>query len=201
MRPGRRRKLVTDLEQALLSIAKQAYREPREAADRLLSLGVPRAALWPAFGVIVLLSVVAGGISDIFAPPPPELAIPYPSMVILIAVVFLSFAAAVWKVGQAMGGKGSFEEAFLVSIFFQVVLLPVQIAQLVLSLIIPPLAVLIGIGILIFGVWVNANFIDALHGYASFGRSLAVLVLSSLVAAVGLLVAVSVLGLSIGGPV
>ena len=53
------------MEQALISIAAQAYREPREAGVRLLSLGVPLAAIWPAFGVIVLISVLIGGISDL----------------------------------------------------------------------------------------------------------------------------------------
>lgn len=187
------------MEQALISIAREAYRDPREAGVRLLSLGVPSAAIWPAFGVIVLLSVLVGGITDLAAPPVPGVEVSYFIMAVLLGSIFLSFAVGVWKIGQAFGGKGSFEESMTVGIFFQAILLPFQVLQLVLAIVVPGLAGVYGIALLVYGVWINVSFIDALHGFASFGKSLGVLILSSILAAVVLMVVITVVGGSFGG--
>lgn len=189
------------MEQALFTIARQAYREPREAAVSLLSLGVPSTAVWPAFGVIVLISVLIGGISDLFAPPAAGVQVSYFLMCVLLTVVFLSFAVAVWKIGRLFGGNGKFEESLVVGIFFQAVLLPFQILQLVLAIAVPGLAGIYAIGLLLYGIWMNVNFIDALHGFASFGKSFGVLLLGSFAAAIALLVSVAIFGGSIGGAV
>ncbi len=188
------------LEQALFSIGRQAYREPREAAVRLLSLGVPREVIWPSFALIVLVSVVMGGLGDMLLPVPPDAVMSYFAMTMLLAVVFLSYALAVWKIGSKMGGKGSFEESLLVGVFFQAALLPAQFIQLLLAVFLPTLAGLYAIALLLFGIWINVNFIDALHGYASFMKSLGVLVLASFAAAIALMVTVALLGVSIGAP-
>lgn len=188
------------MEQALISIARDAYRDPREAAVRLLSLGVPGAAVWPAFGVIILLSVLIGGISDLAAPPEQGPQVSYILMALLLAVIFMAFALGVWKVGRALGGKGSFEECLVVGIFFQGVLLPLQVLQLALVIVLPGLAGVFGIALLFYGVWVNVNFIDALHGFASFFKSLGVLILASFVAAIAMLVVIALVGGSLGGP-
>lgn len=187
------------MEQALISIARNAYRDPREAAVRLLSLGVPNEAVWPAFGVIILVSVLIGGLSDLAAPPAAGPQISYILMVVLLAVIFLAFALGIWKVGRAFGGKGSFEECLVVGIFFQGVLLPLQMLQLALVILMPGVAGVFGIALLFYGVWVNVNFIDALHGFASFGKSLGVLILASFVAAIAMLVVIALVGGSVGG--
>lgn len=187
------------MEQALISIAREAYRDPREAAVRLLSLGVPSPAIWPAFGVIVLVSVLIGGISDLAAPTAPGVAVSYFIMAVLLGSIFLSFAVGVWRIGRSFGGKGTFEESMLVAIFFQGILLPFQVIQLVLAILVPGLAGIYAIGLLFYGIWINVKFIDALHGFASFGKSLGVLILSSFLAAVVLILVVTIVGGSFGG--
>lgn len=194
---GRKRK--ADLEQALISIAREAYANPREAAVRLLSLGVPMNATWLGFVVVILVSVVVGGLGDMVAPPELGFSISYFMMTMLLAIIFLSFATGVWKAGQAFGGKGSFEESLLIGVFFQAVLLPFQILQLLLVIALPGLAGIYAIGLLIYGIWINAMFVDALHGFASFGRSLLVLFLGSLVAAVALMITIALFGRTLAG--
>lgn len=189
------------MEQALISIAREAYRDPREAAVRLLSLGLPGAAVWPAFGVIILVSVLVGGIGDTIAPPAAGQPVSYFLLCVLLGVIFLAFAVGVWKIGEAFGGKGSFEETMIVGIFFQAVLLPLQAVHLALAIVVPGVAGLFGILLLFYGVWVNVNFIDALHGFASFGKSLGVLILASFVAAIALLLVIVLVGGSLGGTI
>ena len=187
------------MEQALISIAREAYANPREAAVRLLSLGVPMNATWLGFVVVILVSVVVGGLGDMVAPPELGFSISYFMMTMLLAIIFLSFATGVWKAGQAFGGKGSFEESLLIGVFFQAVLLPFQILQLLLVIALPGLAGIYAIGLLIYGIWINAMFVDALHGFASFGRSLLVLFLGSLVAAVALMITIALFGRTLAG--
>lgn len=188
------------MEKALITIARQSYRDPREGAVSLLSLGVPRQAIWPAFGAIVLLSVLVSAMGDMIAPPPTEVSISYFAMVVVIGIVFLSFAGAVWRVGSAMNGKGSFRESLLLGVFFQAILLPAQLLQLLLVIALPGIAGIYAIALLLYGIWINVNFVDALHGYASFGKSLGVLILSSFAAAVALMLTIVVLGQYIGTP-
>lgn len=167
---------------------------------RLLSLGMPRVALWPAFALIVVVSVLLGGVGDMLAPAPEGVLISYFGMTALLGLVFLAYALAVWKIGSAMGGKGSLQESILIGVFFQAVLIPAQILQLVLALLLPGLAGIYAVALLVYGIWMNTNFIDGLHGYASFGKSLGVLVLASFAAAIALMLVVAIFGFSVGVP-
>lgn len=187
------------MEKALIDIARHAYREPREAAVRLLSLGVPTSVLWPGFTVIILISVVVSGVADLAAPASNGGNVSYFLMAVLLGWIFLSFTFGVWKIGALFGGKGSFEEALTIGIFFQAILLPFQILQLLLAILLPGLAGLYAIALLFYGIWINVSFIDALHGFASFGKALGVLILSSVIAALALVLAVALLGQSVGG--
>ncbi|MBT8417103.1 MAG: hypothetical protein KJO42_06640 [Silicimonas sp.] len=189
------------MEQALLSIAREAYRTPREAAVQLLSLGIPRQAILPGFGAIVLISVVVSGAADVLVPQAEDVPISYITMAVLLGVILLSFTLGVWKIGQGFGGSGSFEESLTIGIFFQTILLPFQILQIILAVAMPSLAGIYAIGLLFYGVWMNVQFIDALHGLASFGKSLGVLLLSSFVAAVALLIVAAFFGQSPVGAV
>ena len=67
---------------------------------------------------------------------------------LLLGSIFLAFAVGVWKIGQAFGGKGNFEESMIVSIFFQAILLPFQVVQLTLAVLVPGLGGLFGIALL-----------------------------------------------------
>ena len=87
----------------------------------------------------------------------------------------------------------------LIGIFFQGILLPFQVVQLALAILLPGLAGIYGLALLFYGIWVNVNFIDALHGFASFGKSLGVLLLSSFLAAVVLILVITLVGGSFGG--
>lgn len=167
---------------------------------QVLSLGIPSAAIMPAFGAIILISVVVSGLADMVMPTPGAPPVPHVLMAVLLGVIFLSFAFGIWKVGSFFGGKGTFQEAMIVSIFFQAVLLPFQVLQILIAFAVPGLAGLYGIGLLIYGVWINVNFIDALHGIASFGKSLGILFLASVFAAIMLVIAASMLGQSVVVP-
>lgn len=190
-----------NMAQSLIPIARQTFAQPREAAGNLLSLGIPRTALWPAFWIVVIattLLVTAGSVlseemelSDFSVLP----------TFLITAALSGGSILAIHRVGRAMGGTGAFEETLLLMVFLQGVILVVQIAELVLILLIPGMGGVFTLVLAVFAFWVNLNFIDALHGFGSLMRSFLVLLLSSLAVAVVLGVALGTAGLMPGMPV
>lgn len=179
---------------SFLPVALQALRDPREAASTLMSMGVANAALWPAFGAFVALSVIlsflTGGLdqsADSVALGPLMLA--GTSAVGGAASVFL-----VWKIGAAMDGKGRFEEALLLTVFLQGMILAGQFIELGLFFLFPALAGLFSIAVIVLTFWINLNFIAALHGFSSLWRAFGVLLLASLGVALILIFLMSLAG-------
>ncbi|MEO1026572.1 MAG: hypothetical protein AAFX07_13565 [Pseudomonadota bacterium] len=141
---------------SLVSQGVRAFREPREAAADVIALGVPRDVLVPGLMVIVILSVMLNALGEAVAPTPLA-SITHFQMSVFLLILFVSFAAAVFKVGQAMGGLGEWQDSLLLAIFFQAVFLPAQALQVLLIIIVPPIASLFGLAIFLFGLWVNVN--------------------------------------------
>lgn len=177
-----------------LPIAAQAVREPREAASTLMSMGVPYAALWPAFGALVCLSVILSFLSGGLEPTAGQASLGPLVLALTSAVAGAASVFLVWKVGAAMDGKGRFEEALLLTVFLQGLIFAGQLVEFVLYLVMPPLSGLFSIAIILLTFWINLNFIAALHGFSSLWRSFGVLVFASLGVALILIFLMSLLG-------
>jgi len=180
---------------SLVAQGKRAFFEPRQAAADMLALGIPREALAPALLLVVVVSVLLSAASDMITPPPVEIS--YFRMALLIMVIFTSFSFAIAKIGQMMGGVGSFADSVLLAVFFQAIFIPFQTAQVLLTILSPELAAMLALGIILFGFWINVNFIAALHGYETLGRALGVLILASVAVAFFLVLVSPFLGISL----
>ena len=166
---------------SLIFLGRQALREPREAASTLLSLGVPKEAHWPAFFLLVILSVILNQIVSLMSPADPLAIMLTPVvMVLLTALISAVSVWAVWKVGQSMGGRGTFEETLLLTIFLQSILFAGQLVELALMVTVPALAGLFSLVLVVFAFWLNINFIATLHGFQSLWRAFGVLMLATL---------------------
>jgi len=179
-------------------IARQALTQPREAATTLMSMGVPRAALWPAFGVLV---AVASILTYVTAPANPATGAtisPF-SLAIISGVAGAASVFAIWKVGEMMEGKGSLEETLLLTVFLQSLLLAGQVVELGIFLISPALASLFGFALLVWAFVLNLNFVAALHGFGSLWKALGCFLLATMAVAVVLLVVMAFLGISMVG--
>lgn len=183
---------------SLISQGVRAFREPREAAADVIALGVPREALVPALMVVVILSVLVNAAAELVAPTPLA-TISHFQLAVFLLLLFASFAAAICKVGQMMGGMGTWQDSLLLAIFFQAVFLPAQALQVLLIIIVPPVASLFGLAIFLFGLWVNVNFVAALHGFPGLGKALGVLILASFVVAFVMAFAAPLIGISLFG--
>ena len=182
---------------SLIMQGKRAFREPRATAADVLALGVPKEALAPALLLVVVVSVLLSAASDMITPPP--VAMSYFRMALLMMIIFTSFSLAIAQVGKMMGGVGTFSDSLLLAIFFQAIFIPVQALQVVLMLVSIEVAALLSFAIIIFGFWVNVNFIAALHGFETLGRALAVLLFASFAVAIFLVLVTPLLGISLTG--
>ena len=168
--------------EALLPLARQTLTQPRQAAETLLAMNVPKTALWPGFFLMVILSVLL-----MYVAQSSDLAIasggmtPSPFVMMLATcAISLAYVVSLWKIGQAMGGKGSFEDALLLTVFVQAILFAAQIVELLLTLVVPPIGVVFSLVLIFAAVWININFVAALHGFPSLMKAFGVLLLASL---------------------
>lgn len=157
----------------LAALARQSMTEPRPAAANLMALGIPREALWPAFVLVNIVSVVLAAL--MFGP---QEVPPFRTAAVSLVSSVLSIML-VLKLGQLMGGKGTFEDTLLLTTFLQAIFLVGQVIQVFISFIFLPLAGLYFFALLIFVIWLNINFIAALHGFTSLWRAFGTLMLAS----------------------
>jgi hypothetical protein len=95
------------------------------------------------------------------------------------------------RVGRAFGGTGSFPDALLIVVWLQCLTLVLQVVQLVVNLISPALAGIIGLGGFVLFLWLMTSFIAELHGFRSRGLVFVGMVVSAFAA--GLLIGVVVI--------
>ncbi len=180
-------------------IAVQALKEPREAATTMLSMGVPRQALWPAFLLLVVLSVILMSVSNATSGPTGAAIFSPFALVGMSAIAGAASVFAVFRVGQLMGGTGSFEEALLLTVFLQGIIFVGQVIEVFLFFTLTPISSLFSIVLLVLTFWLNLNFIATLHGFSSLGRAFVVLLLASLAVAVVLGIAMQMAGVELVG--
>jgi hypothetical protein len=187
----------------LLRLARDTVTNPREGATTVLSFAPARQALWLMFALVVVVSLMMGEVMALLMGMPTDGPLTGPMQqsplmlgLIQAALLFVSIHA-IHRIGRFFGGTGSLEEAALLIIWLQFILLCVQVLQIAALLILPPVAGLITILAIALFFWLLTNFIAALHGFQSLG----LVFVTTLLAAFGLLVlmsmVLSMLGLAV----
>ena len=181
-------------------------RSPRQAAGHLIALNLSRGILWQALLLVVILSVLAaqvsvlvsfgtlspmldtgeGMISPLFASP---LVLGLMQGVLLL----ISILATYW-IGRAMGGTGSFEAVQVTVCWLQFMMLCLQLVQILLSLLIPPLGAMIGMAGIVVFFWLFTQFVTVVHGFRNPG----LVFLAILISLTGFVLGVSILMASLG---
>lgn len=184
-------------------LVRLTFRDPEAAAGQLMGLGLPMQARWMALLLAVSVSALMSfGVSSLF-PAPDGSDAPLLSLVRQpIALAGMQLGAIVigaglmTSVGRMFGGTGGFPDALLLAVWIEVVLLIIQAVQILLTLVLPPFAGIMGILAIALFFWLTVRFAKALHGFESvlkvllamFGTLLiAGFVLSFLAQALGLL--------------
>lgn len=168
----------------LLAMVVRTIKSPREGAEEVLALGVPRDALWTMFTLVIVLSVILTQITSMIMgvandpSAPAFLTNPVASGFIQVVLLTL-MVAAVQMVGRIFGGNGQFPEALLLVTWLQFIMVCLQVVQTLSLLILPPLASIIGMLSLVLFLWLLTNFVAVLHGFRSLGQVFVMILVSA----------------------
>lgn len=186
----------------VLALAGRTVQNPREGASEVLSLGLPRDALWTAVALVVVLSILLSQFSALMmgasgAAPMAGIRIS-PVMGGLVQLgLLVGMAAAIHLVGRAMGGSGSFPEALLLMAWLQFIMICVQVVQLLAILVIPPLTGIIFILGLVLFLWLLTNFVAVLHGFRSLAQVFVMILVTAFAIAFFLSLVLTILGVTV----
>ncbi|MEM7719902.1 MAG: YIP1 family protein [Pseudomonadota bacterium] len=165
---------------SLLAQGVRAVREPRAAAADILALGVPRDVVLPALVLVAILNVMLDTALFAAIPDVQITSEPLRSLVFYLCVAS-GFALILSFVGKWFQGVGNFEDALLLIVVLQAMILPATAIQVMLALFSPSLAILFLYAVVLYMVWVQINFVAALHGFSTLGRAVAVTLIASFI--------------------
>jgi hypothetical protein len=190
----------------LLRMARDTVSNPREGAETVLALGLPKQALWLAFALVVVLSMLLGDLLYLLAGLPEDGALtgpivgsPITAGLLQGAFLFL-MAHAITHIGRMFGGMGRFEEALALVVWLQFIFICVQVLQLAAVLIVPPMAAIITLLAVGLFFWLLVNFIATLHGFTSLGMIFVMTILSGFTILFVLSLILTLLGVTFEGP-
>ncbi|WP_347139571.1 YIP1 family protein [Paracoccus sp. SSK6] len=180
-----------------------SFRDPQGTARLLIGQNWPLQARWMALLAAVSISALLASLAAaIFAAPAEDgvqvvMLSQQPMVFAVMQIGAIVLAAGLMSgVGRMFGGTGRFEDALLLTVWIEVLLLLVQAVQLVLSLVLPVVAGLLGVAATALFLWLTVHFTKALHGFQSLlkvtlgliGTAIAAgFVLSLLAAALGIM--------------
>lgn len=155
---------------SLLGLLRDTISDPAGVARRLMALRLPMAARWQLLLLVVVASVILTEVTFLAAGAPSAMsglgANPLLAGLLQGALLLL-MVGAVDRIGRALGGTGSFEDALLLVAWLQAVMACLQFVQLVTLLLLPPLSGLIAMASLAVFFWVLTGFVATLHGFRS----------------------------------
>ena len=182
------------LMQRIGALAQLTLREPRQAARTLLAEDVPIPARTAGLLLVAVVSAllaslqVGGKLAEL--DPFSRFMLASPFRAAVFQWLFLALTVVlVHRVGRAFEGRGSLPDALLVVVWLQLPMLALQILQLVATLVVPPLAGIIGLAGFALFLWLMTSFVAELHGFRSRGMVFLGLVLTAL--GVGLILGVA----------
>lgn len=157
----------------LFGMALQTVPQPRKVARDVQGLGFSRGVLWQALLLLLVATTFLGVISSILFPISADEMGPLFSDPIMTGVaqgsITVLMVFAIYWIGRALGGTGTFDQALLTVIWLQFVLLVIELGVLFLGVFAPGLALILWVMGLVMTFWILSHFIAEMHGFRSAG--------------------------------
>jgi hypothetical protein len=168
----------------IMAMVGRSLKSPREGAHEVLTIRIPQEAVGMIVVLVVVLSVLLAQVMGLMIlPADTDMVIGLFSSAIVAGlvqlVVMLVTIGGVFWIGRAMGGTGSLKESALIISWLQFIMVCLQLVQLVVLVILPPFAGLIGIVALGVFLWLLTNFVATLHGFKSLGQVFVMIIVST----------------------
>lgn len=150
----------------------ETFRDPKRAAERLMQMDIPMQAVWLGVALVAILAVIVVRLSVL---PLPEgeltpfgqiLSHPFYGPVIQ-AVSITMIGAVMAGVGQVFGGKGTFRNALLLFVWLEFLVVLIGIVQTIALFVLPLVGVAITVLTFALFLWIQVQFIKALHGFSN----------------------------------
>lgn len=185
-------------------------RSPKEAAQQIIGIGLPRDVLWSLLVLISVANAILVWVSNVLTGPTPEqveqMPIRIPEIIYspLFAFVILAGALTImvnvlhW-IGKAIGGTGSIENMLSVLVWLQCLRMMTQIILLVLLFAAPSLAGLFGLIVSVLSIWILVHFVNEAAELDSVFKTIGVLLSAMVGIALGLSFLLTITGLATMG--
>lgn len=177
-------------------------RNPAAAAQELMSLHLPRSVLWTALILMATLQALTFGVSEILIPTTAPVPLVFDSPLAFFGMAVVALALTVYSLqwtGRMLGGSGSLEDVMVIIVWIQVLRVVVQLLALVLTIVMPGLALLLVFVATILGLYILVHFVNEAHRLNSLLRASGVLVSSVIVMVLGLSIFLSLIGAPLVG--
>jgi hypothetical protein len=186
----------------LVGMALQTVVEPRKIAREVQAISLPRTTLWEVLILLLVGATFLAVIDGIILPVDPAMVIsPLQVDPLMMGVaqgsttIFLVFA--IYWVGRAVGGIGSFDQALLTVIWAQFVGLILQLGVVFFDVFAPGFSVLLAILTVVMNFWILSHFIAEMHGFRSAAMVFAGILVTSVLAIFGVSIVIGIIGLFI----
>ncbi|MER2507833.1 Yip1 family protein [Amaricoccus sp.] len=185
-------------------LVKESFLRPRTAARRILGMRFGPNELLQLALVITCLGIilafvamrVSGGVVDGVA----TWMLGTPLLGALVEFALLGVIAVLThRIGALFGGSGSFWDALTLLVWLNAVMLVLQVAQLLMLFVLPPLAPPVAFFAVFWGLWAFANFVTELHGFNNPMMVLGGVVLTTIVLFIGVAMLLAILGITPSG--
>lgn len=156
----------------LLELVRFTLQRPREGARMVMRADLPNRARWVALALTAVCSALLAHVAFSLMPAqtmtefggtPPA---PFTTALVQAGLMVASVQAVYW-IGRWFGGQGRFEDALILMVWLQFILLVLQVLQIVVQVILPPLASVVGMASVGVFLWLLSHFVAELHGFAS----------------------------------
>lgn len=187
---------------ALMSLVQITLRQPREAAEHIMSMGLKRDVLWT--GLLLGAALYALVMQLIMYVSEPTIGLPsFASKPLVLFVIvaggLVVYVHALHWVARALGGSGDLWDMLSVMVWLQILRAVAQLALLMITLALPALGVLLTLVVGIWGLWIMFHFIAAAGRLPTAGHGIAVVVIAAIGLVLGLSIFLSLIGLSAQG--
>ncbi|RMD91239.1 MAG: YIP1 family protein [Alphaproteobacteria bacterium] len=186
---------------SLVSLALASIRDPRGGAQEVMRMGrglLDRRQRWEMLALVVVLSALLTELTMLLLPAGASLILPLKlgpiAMTLLQFGLMVLTVQAIHWVGRAAGGKGSLDDAILLTAWLQAILLGLQLIQSLAMVLAPPLVSAVTLAGVLLWPWLMTGFVAALHGFSSLLKVFAGVVVTSFGVGLALSVILAMIG-------
>lgn len=179
------------------SIAALTFRDPRDAAERLLHIGLPMPVIWLGLAIVTTATAVLQGLNTLVVPTPAEFPAFFGQPVLYAAIMWLSTVVTValmTGIGRMLNGQGRYPEVLLLLVWLQGIYAILQAVTFLMLFVSPFLAAIGSIGVLLWAMYLSVIFLDEVHGFRSISKSILTLFLTVVAAFILMLILMPIFG-------